>query len=158
MKKIEGELTATGFRFGIVAARFNSFMVESLIAGAQDVIVRHGGSEENITLVRVPGSYEIPLACQKLAAAGELDAIITVGAIIRGGTSHYELVCSEFSKGIAKVQLEYGIPVTFGVVTAENIEQAIERSGCKAGNKGAEAALAAIEMVNVLRQIGKKRT
>lgn len=150
---IEGKLSASGMRFGIVVGRFNSFMAEQLVSGAIDTIVRHGGSSDDITVVRVPGSLEIPLACQKLAATGAVDAIVTVGAIIRGATSHYDIVCSEYAKGVAQVMLSSGLPVTFGVITADNLEQAIERSGSKAGNKGAEAALAAIEMVAVQREI-----
>lgn len=155
VKKIEGQFDASGFRFAIVAGRFNSFMGENLISGAIDTIVRHGGSEDKITVVKVPGSFEIPLVCQSLAETKKYDAIIAVGVVIRGGTLHYELVCNEASKGIAQISLAHRIPVAFGIITADTIEQAIERSGSKAGNKGVEAAMAAIEMANVLREIGK---
>lgn len=154
-KVIEGQLTAKGFKFGIVAARFNNFVGEHLLSGAIDSIVRNGGSEDDITVVRVPGSFEIPITCKKMVTSAKFDAIITVGALIRGATSHYDLICNELTKGIAQVSLESGVPITFGVITADNIEQAVERSGSKAGNKGVDAALAAIEMVNVINQIGK---
>ncbi len=153
MNVIEGQLSAKGIKFGLVAARFNSFMVDSLVAGAVDTVVRHGGTEKDITLVKVPGSFEIPLVCKQMAKSGKVDAVIAVGAVIRGSTLHYELVSGELAKGLAQVTLETMVPVTFGVITAESIEQAIERSGSKAGNKGVEAALAAIEMVNVMRQL-----
>ena len=153
MKKIEGQLIANGMKFGLVCARFNSFMTEKLVAGALDTIVRHGGSEDLVTLAYVPGSFEIPIVCKQMAKSGKYDAIIAVGAVIRGSTYHYELVSNEMAKGLAQVSLETGVPVTFGVITAESIEQAIERSGSKAGNKGAEAAIAAIEMVNVLKSL-----
>lgn len=153
MKKIEGQLIANGMKFGLVCARFNSFMTEKLVAGALDTIVRHGGSEDLITLAYVPGSFEIPIVCKQMAKSGKYDAIIAVGAVIRGSTYHYELVSNEMAKGLAQVSLETEVPVTFGVITAESIEQAIERSGSKAGNKGAEAAMAAIEMVNVLKSL-----
>ena len=154
---IAGELSAAGIRFGIVAGRFNSFMTEHLVSGAVDTIVRHGGNSNQISIVYVPGSFEIPLACRKLAQSGTVDAIVTVGAVIRGSTSHYELVCGQLARGISEVSLEEGLPVTFGVVTADNIEQAIERSGSKAGNKGAEAAMAAIEMVNLFKEMKKEK-
>ena len=157
MRILEGQLNATGLKFGIVAGRFNSFMTDHLVAGAVDAIVRHGGKEDDITLVRVPGSFEIPLICKKLAQSGQVDAVVAVGAVIRGSTSHYELVSAEMAKGLAQVSLETKIPVTFGVITADSIEQAIERSGSKAGNKGAEAALAAIEMVKVLTAMEKAK-
>ena len=152
---IEGQLLATGLKFGLVAGRFNSFISERLVEGAIDTIVRHGGKKQDITLVRVPGSYEIPLICKALAESGKLDAIVAVGAVIRGATSHYEHVCNEMSKGIASVALSTSIPIGFGVITADTIEQAIERAGCKAGNKGVDAALAAIEMANLMKEIGK---
>lgn len=154
---IEGQLSAEGLRVGIVAARWNSFVGEHLIAGAVDAIKRHGGSDKDITIVRVPGSFEIPLTVQKLAETGGVDAVVALGAIIRGSTTHYELVCNESAKGVAKVALDLGVPVSFGIITTDTIEQAIERSGSKAGNKGAEAAMVAIEMVQVLRQIGSKK-
>ncbi|MGI6523698.1 MAG: 6,7-dimethyl-8-ribityllumazine synthase [Bdellovibrionota bacterium] len=153
MSVIEGQLSAKGIKFGLVAGRFNSFMTEKLIDGAMDAIVRHGGNKDNVTLVYVPGSFEIPLICKKMAKSGSVDAVIAVGAVIRGSTYHYELVANELAKGLAHASLDTGVPVTFGVITADSIEQAIERSGSKAGNKGAEAALAAIEMVNVIRAL-----
>lgn len=158
MKTIEGQLSAKGFRFAVVAARFNSFMTEPLLAGAVDTLRRMGCEQEAITVLRVPGSFEIPLACKQLAESGKVDGIVAVGAVIRGSTSHYELVCSELAKGLSQVSMNSGVPVGFGVITTENIEQAIERSGSKAGNKGAEAAAAVVEMVNIgqaIRQWGE---
>lgn len=152
-KVIEGQLNAAGLRLGLVAARFNNFICEHLISGAVDAIVRHGGSPKDITVVRVPGSLEIPLAVKKLAESGGLDAIVALGAIIRGSTTHYDLVCNETAKSLAKLQLDYTLPIGFGVLTADTIEQAIERAGSKAGNRGAEAAISAIEMVQVLREL-----
>jgi 6,7-dimethyl-8-ribityllumazine synthase len=142
-------------RLAIVAPRFNSFIVEHLVAGAIDAIARHGGSKNDIAVVHVPGSFELPLTCKKLAESGSYDAIIALGAIIRGATTHYDLVCSEAAKGIAQASLSTSVPVAFGVITTDTIEQAIERAGTKAGNKGADAALSAIEMVQVLKQIDK---
>ena len=151
---LEGKVVAPkGMRVGIVASRFNSFIVEKLLEGAVDGLVRHGVKEDHITACWVPGAFEIPLMAQKMAQSGKYDAVICVGAVIRGSTSHYDYVCNEVSKGIAAVGLQTGKPVLFGVVTTENIEQAIERSGSKAGNKGYDCALSAIEMVNVLKQI-----
>jgi len=150
IKTYEGHLTANGVKFGIVVSRFNSFVVESLLSGSIDTILRHGGSEENIEIVRVPGAVEIPLAAQRMARAKRYDAIIALGAVIRGGTPHFDFVASENSKGLAHVSLENDIPVAFGVLTVDTIEQAIERSGTKAGNKGHEATVSAIEMVNLL--------
>ena len=138
----------------IVAARFNEIIVNKLLGGAVDGLVRHGVEEENITAAWVPGAFEIPLIAKKMARSGKYDAIICLGAVIRGATSHYDYVCNEVSKGIASVSLESEIPVMFGVVTTENIEQAIERAGTKAGNKGYDCALGAIEMINLVRQIG----
>jgi 6,7-dimethyl-8-ribityllumazine synthase len=152
-REIEGQLKADGLKFGIVAARFNGFITESLVSGAMDCLIRHGASKDDITTVRVPGSFEIPLICKHLAESGSYDALIALGAVIRGGTSHYELVCRELSSGLAKVSLDSGIPVSFGVLTTENIEQAIERAGTKAGNKGVEAAMAAIETAQVIRAL-----
>ena len=140
-------------KIGIVAARFNEFIVSKLLSGAVDGLVRHGVEEDNITAAWVPGAFEIPLMAEKMAQSGKYDAIICVGAVIRGSTSHYDYVCNEVSKGIAQVGLKSGIPVLFGVVTTENIEQAIERAGTKAGNKGYDCALSAIEMVNLMRQM-----
>ncbi len=153
MNKIEGQLTGKGLRFGLIVSRFNSFITESLLNGATDVLLRHGVSSSDLQVIWVPGSYEIPLAAKKLAQTNTVDAIVALGAIIRGSTSHYELVCDALSKGISQVALETGIPVGFGVLTTNTIEQAIERAGTKAGNKGAESALAALEMANLLQQI-----
>ena len=147
MKVLEGKLVATKGKFAIVGARFNEFIVSKLISGAEDTLVRHGVDTDDITLVWVPGAFEIPLAAQKLAQSGKYDAVI------RGSTSHYDLVCNEAAKGIAQVNLQTGVPVTFGVITTENIEQAIERAGTKAGNKGADAAIAALELANLLPQL-----
>jgi 6,7-dimethyl-8-ribityllumazine synthase len=153
IKTIEGALTVQNARFCIVVARFNSFIVESLLEGAIDTLKRHGASESDITVVRVPGAFELPLALEKIASREEYDAIIGLGAVIRGGTPHFEYVASECVKGMAQVNLNHGVPVAFGVLTVDSIEQAIERAGTKAGNKGVEAALSAIEMVNLLRQL-----
>lgn len=154
MNIIEGNIRATGKKFALVVSRFNSFVVESLVDGALDALERHGEvSEQDITLVRVPGAYELPVVAKKLAEQKKYDAIIALGAVIRGGTPHFDFVAGECNKGLAQVSLEYGIPVAFGVITTDSIEQAIERSGTKAGNKGAEAAMGALEMVNVLDQI-----
>ena len=150
---VEGKVVAKeGMKVGIVAARFNEIIVNKLLGGAVDGLVRHGVEEDHITAAWVPGAFEIPLTAQKMAATKKYDAIICVGAVIRGETSHYDYVCNEVSKGIAQVGLASGIPVLFGVVTTENIEQAISRAGSKAGNKGYDCALSAIEMVNLLEQ------
>jgi len=154
IKTIEGNLRVHNARFCLVVSRFNSFVVESLLAGAVDTLKRHGAEDADLTLVRVPGAFEMPVAIERLAAKGGYDAIIAIGAVIRGGTPHFEYVAGECVKGIAHVSLKHGIPVAFGVLTVDSIEQAIERAGTKAGNKGAEAAMSAIEMVNLLRQIG----
>jgi 6,7-dimethyl-8-ribityllumazine synthase len=154
MNVIEGNVRATGKKFALVVSRFNSFVVESLVDGALDTLDRIGEvNEQDITLVRVPGAYELPIVAKKLAEQNKYDAIIALGAVIRGGTPHFEFVAGECNKGLAQVSLEYGIPVSFGVITTDSIEQAIERSGTKAGNKGAEAAMGALEMVNVIAQI-----
>ncbi|WJG08417.1 6,7-dimethyl-8-ribityllumazine synthase [Aliiglaciecola sp. LCG003] len=154
MNIIEGNVRATGKKFALVVSRFNSFVVESLVDGALDTLDRVGEvSDQDITLVRVPGAYELPIVAKKLAEQKKYDAIIALGAVIRGGTPHFEFVAGECNKGLAQVSLEYGIPVSFGVITTDSIEQAIERSGTKAGNKGAEAAMGALEMVNVIAQI-----
>ncbi|MBA1444479.1 MAG: 6,7-dimethyl-8-ribityllumazine synthase [Chromatiales bacterium] len=153
IKTIEGALTIENARFCVVAARFNSFVVESLVDGAIDTLKRHGASEDDITLVRLPGAFEMPVLLEKIAAKGEYDAIIALGAVIRGGTPHFEYVAGECVKGMSQVSLKHGVPIAFGVLTVDTIEQAIERAGTKAGNKGAEATLSAIEMVNLLRQI-----
>lgn len=153
VKVLEGKLIAEGLKFGIVAARFNEFITSKLVSGALDALARHGAAEEEIEVAWVPGAYEIPLVAQKMAASGKYDAVICLGAVIRGSTSHYDYVCNEVSKGVAQVGLKSGVPTIFGVVTTENIEQAIERAGTKAGNKGYDAAMAAIEMANLCRQI-----
>ena len=151
IKTFEGEMVVNNAKFGIVISRFNSFLVESLLSGAVDTILRHGGKEDDIEIIRVPGAVEIPLAAKRMAASKKYDAIIALGAVIRGGTPHFEFVANENSKGLAQVCMEYDLPVAFGVLTVDTIEQAIERSGTKAGNKGTEAALSAIEMVNLLK-------
>ena len=150
---IEGALRADNARFCLVVSRWNSFVVESLEKGAIDALRRHGASESDLTIVRVPGAFEMPVAIERLAAKGGYDAIIALGAVIRGGTPHFDYVAGECVKGMAQVSLKHGLPVAFGVLTVDSIEQAIERAGTKAGNKGAEAALSALEMVNLLRQI-----
>ena len=152
IKTYEGEMVVNNAKFGIVISRFNSFLVESLLSGALDTLLRHGCKEKDIEIVRVPGAVEIPLAAKRMAASKKYDAIIALGAVIRGGTPHFEFVANENSKGLAQVCMEYDLPVAFGALTVDTIEQAIERSGTKAGNKGTEAALSAIEMVNVLKQ------
>lgn len=150
IKLVEGKVVAKeGMKVGIIGARFNEIIVNKLVGGAVDGLVRHGVEEENITIAWVPGAFEIPLAAQKMAQSGKYDAVICCGAVIRGDTSHYDLVCNEAAKGIAQVQLATGIPVMFGIITTENIEQAIARAGSKAGNKGYDCALSAIEMVNL---------
>ena len=154
MKVIEGKLTANGIKIGILAARFNEFIVNKLVSGAEDALIRHGVNTDDIELAWVPGSFEIPIIAKKMATSGMYDAIICLGAVIRGSTSHYDLVCAEVSKGIANVGLETGVPTIFGIITTDNIEQAIERAGTKAGNKGFDAAVSAIEMVNLGKQIG----
>jgi len=153
IKILEGSVVAQNMKVGIVASRFNSFIVQKLLDGAVDGLVRHGVAEEEITAAWVPGAFELPMVAQQMARSGQYDAVICVGAVIRGSTSHYELVCSEVAKGIAQVGLQTGVPVLFGVITTENIEQAIERAGSKAGNKGYDCALSAIEMVNLKKQL-----
>lgn len=155
IKEFEGMLTVSGARFGVVVGRFNSFVVESLLDGALDTLKRHGAKEKDIEIVRVPGAFEIPLAAKRMAATKRFDAVIALGAVIRGGTPHFEYVAGECTKGLASVMMEFDIPVAFGVLTVDTIEQAIERAGTKAGNKGVEATLSAIEMVNVLNQFAK---
>jgi 6,7-dimethyl-8-ribityllumazine synthase len=147
---IEGKLDAKGFRFGIIVSRFNSFISDRLLEGALDTLNRHGADSDSIQIVKVPGAFEIPLTAKKMAASGKYDAVICLGAVIRGGTPHFEYVSSEVTKGIALVSLETGLPVSFGVLTTDSVEQAIERAGTKAGNKGVEATMSAIEMVNLL--------
>ena len=153
MKTLEGKLVAKGIRVGIVAARFNEFITSKLLSGAMDGLIRHDVQEEDIHVAWVPGAFEIPLIASKMAKSGKYDAVICLGAVIRGSTSHYDYVCNEVSKGIAAVGLDSGIPVLFGVLTTENIEQAIERAGTKAGNKGYDCALGALEMVDLIRQL-----
>lgn len=155
MKTFEGKLVADGIRIGIVCARFNEFIVSKLLSGCQDGLLRHGVRDEDIEVAWVPGAFEIPLIASKMARSGRYDAVIALGAVIRGSTSHYDYVCAEVSKGIASVSLQTGVPVMFGVLTTDTIEQAIERAGTKAGNKGADCAQGAIEMVNLARQLGQ---
>jgi len=153
MNKIEGHLVADeSFKIGIITARFNDFITSKLLSGAIDGLVRHGVSEENITSVWVPGAFELPFIAAKMAESGKYDAVICLGAVIRGTTTHYDYVCNEVAKGIAKIGLDSGVPTIFGVITTENIEQAIERAGSKVGNKGYEAAVTAIEMVSLTKQ------
>ena len=153
IKTYEGNLVIKNARFGIVVGRFNSFVVDSLLDGTLDTLRRHGAVDKNVEVVKVPGAFEIPLAAKRMAAAGKYDAIIALGAVIRGGTPHFEYVAGECTKGLAAVMMEYNVPVAFGVLTVDTIEQAIERAGTKAGNKGVEATLSAIEMVNLLGQM-----
>ena len=152
-KVIEGNLEARGFRFALVVSRFNDFVSQRLLEGALDALNRCGADDKNIKVYRVPGSFEIPSVARRLAKSGECDAVICLGAVIRGGTPHFEYVSSEVAKGIAAVSLEYGFPVAFGVITADTLEQAIDRAGAKSGNKGFEAAMAAIEMANLYKQL-----
>ena len=151
MKLLEGNVVGTGLKVGIVAARFNEFIVGKLVSGAQDALVRHGVSDEDIEIAWVPGAFEIPLIAQKMANSGKYDMVLCLGAVIRGSTSHYDLVCNECAKGVAQVSLSSGIPVLFGVVTTDSIEQAIERAGTKAGNKGYDVACSGIELANLIR-------
>jgi 6,7-dimethyl-8-ribityllumazine synthase len=153
VKKIEAELSARDLRIGIVAARFNDFIVDSLVRGAVDTLLRHGASEKDITLVRVPGAWEMPWAVKKMAAGKRYDAIIALGAVIRGATPHFDYVAGECVKGVAQAGLAADVPVAFGVLTTDTIEQALERAGTKAGNKGADAAMAAIEMARLLPRL-----
>jgi 6,7-dimethyl-8-ribityllumazine synthase len=151
-KFLEGNLSAEGLKFGIIVGRFNSFIAERLLEGALDALLRHGAKDQDIVVARVPGAFEIPLATQKMAQKGGLDAIICLGAVIRGSTPHFDYVASEVSKGIAHVSLETGVPVAFGVLTTDTIEQAVERAGTKAGNKGFDAAVTAIETANLFKE------
>ena len=155
MKTFEGKLVSKEIKVGIVVARFNEFITSKLLGGAMDGLLRHDVEEKNIHVAWVPGAFEIPLIASKLAKSGKYDAVICLGAVIRGSTSHYDYVCSEVCKGIAAISLESGVPVMFGVLTTENIEQAIERAGTKAGNKGYDCAIGAIEMVNLIQEIEK---
>jgi len=152
-KTMEGRISAEGYRFGLVVSRFNDFISSKLVEGAVDALKRHGATEEQLLLVKVPGAFEIPLAAKKLAESGKVDAVICLGAVIRGSTPHFEYVAAEVSKGIAVVALDTKVPVAFGVLTTDNLEQAIERAGTKSGNKGWDAALAAMEMVNLFKQL-----
>ncbi len=152
-RMVEGNLTAKGFAFGIVASRFNEFITARLLDGALDALRRHGADEDKITVARVPGSFEIPLVAKKMAASHQYDAVICLGTVIRGATPHFEYIAGEVAKGVAMVGLETGVPVVFGVLTTDSIEQAVERAGTKAGNKGFDAACSAIEMVNLLREL-----
>jgi len=153
MKKIEGQLNAKGLKFAVIVGRFNDLITDKLLGGAVDCIIRHGGSEDNITIIKVPGSFEIPLVAKKAAKSGKYDAVICLGAVIRGSTPHFEYVAAEVTKGIALVSLETEIPVAYGILTTDTIEQAVERAGTKMGNKGFETALTAIEMVNIIKGI-----
>lgn len=153
MKTLEGQLKADGLKVGIVVARFNEFITGKLLSGSIDCLTRHGADQKDITIAWVPGAFEIPLTAKKMAASKKYDAIICLGAVIRGATPHFDYVCAEVSKGIATVSLQYDMPVAFGVLTTENIEQAVERAGTKAGNKGVDAAMAVIEMADLLKNI-----
>jgi 6,7-dimethyl-8-ribityllumazine synthase len=154
IEQIEGRLTIGNTRIALLVSRFNSFVVESLLDGAVDTLKRHGAEDQDLQIIRVPGAWEMPLAAQKLAASKSYEAIIALGAVIRGGTPHFEYVAGECTKGLSSVSLQHDIPIAFGVLTVDTIEQAIERAGTKAGNKGAEAAISTIEMINLLREIG----
>ncbi|MCR5755370.1 MAG: 6,7-dimethyl-8-ribityllumazine synthase [Acetatifactor sp.] len=153
MRTFEGKLVAENMKVAVVAARFNEFITAKLLSGAMDGLIRHGVEEEDVHVAWVPGAFEIPLAAAKMAKSGKYDAVICLGAVIRGATSHYDYVCNEVSKGIANVSVECGVPIMFGVLTTDNIEQAVERAGTKAGNKGYDCAVGAIEMVNLLRAL-----
>jgi 6,7-dimethyl-8-ribityllumazine synthase len=150
---LEGQLSAEGFRFGIIVSRFNDFISSRLVDGAMDALMRHGATEEQVSIIKVPGAFEIPLTAKKLAESGRYDAVICLGAVIRGSTPHFDYVAAEVSKGIANVSLESRVPVTFGVLTTDNLEQAIERAGSKSGNKGYDGAMTAIEMVNLFKEL-----
>ncbi len=154
MAPLQGDLIATGLRVAIVVARFNAFITDRLLDGALQTLSQHGGNREQVTVVHVPGAFELPLAVQKLARSGRYDAIVALGAVIRGATPHFDFVAAAAAKGLAAIGLETGVPVGFGVLTTDNVEQAIERAGSKAGNKGEEATLTAIEMANLLKQLG----
>ena len=152
-KVIEGKIDASGLKFAIILSRFNEFITGKLLEGCLDSLLRHGASDQHISIVKVPGSFEIPLVAQKVAETKNFDAIICLGAIIRGQTPHFEYIASEVTKGIASIQLKYGVPISYGIITSENIEQAIERAGTKMGNKGWDAAISAIEMTNILKAL-----
>lgn len=153
MKVIEGVFSGEGLKIGIIASRFNEFITSKLVSGAEDCLKRHGVADDDMSVAWVPGAFEIPVIAKRMAKSGKYDAIICVGAVIRGATSHYDYVCSEVSKGIASVSLDTGIPVLFGILTTDTIEQAIERAGTKAGNKGTDCAMSALEMVNLIKNI-----
>ncbi len=153
MRIVEGKLNAKGMKVAIVVARFNEFISSKLLSGALDCLERHEAEPENLTVAWVPGAFEVPVTAKKLAASGRYDGIICLGAVIRGATPHFDYICAEAAKGIAQVSLEYGLPVAFGILTTENIQQAVERAGTKAGNKGADCALALMEMVDLFRQL-----
>ena len=153
MKVIEGVYSGEGLKIGIIASRFNEFITSKLVRGAEDCLKRHGVADDDMSVAWVPGAFEIPVIAKRMASSGKYDAVICVGAVIRGATSHYDYVCSEVSKGIAAVSLETGIPVLFGILTTDTIEQAIERAGTKAGNKGTDCAMSALEMVNLIKNI-----
>lgn len=154
-KVYEGKLIAKGFKFGIVVGRFNEFITNKLLGGALDALKRHGADDENVEVAWVPGAFEIPLVAQNMAKSGKYDVVICLGAVIRGGTPHFDYVCAEVSKGIAKVSMDTGLPTIFGIITADSIEQAIERAGTKAGNKGWDAAVTGIEMANLLKGLNE---
>lgn len=153
MKVIEGIYNGEGLKIGIIASRFNEFITSKLVSGAQDSLTRHGVADDDISVAWVPGAFEIPVIAKKMASSGKYDAVICLGAVIRGATSHYDYVCNEVSKGIAAVSLETGLPVLFGILTTDTIEQAIERAGTKAGNKGTDCAMSALEMINLMKNI-----
>ena len=153
IRTVEAKMDASGLKIALVATRFNDFMVDRLVAGAVDYLVRHGAARDNLVLVRIPGAFELPLVCKRLAATGKYHGIVALGAVIRGATSHFDLVAAEAAKGIAHVSLDSGIPVGFGLLAAENLEQAIERAGSKAGNYGVQAAAAMLETIRVLEQV-----
>lgn len=156
-KTIQGEYTAKGYRFGIVVSRFNEFITKQLISGALDALIRHGATDEQITIVKVPGAFEIPYAAAKMIAGDAFDAVICLGAVIRGDTPHFEYISAEVTKGIAKLALDSKIPIIYGIITTDNIEQAIERAGTKAGNKGWDAAMAVMEMLSLYKKIGEEK-
>ena len=153
IRTIEGKMNAEGLKFALVATRFNDFIVDRLIGGAVDFLLRHGCAEDDITIIRIPGAFELPIVCRKVALSGKYDAIVALGAVIRGSTPHFDFVANEASKGLAHVSLESGIPLGFGLLTTDNLEQAIERAGSKAGNKGVEATAAVLETVRVLKHL-----
>lgn len=153
MKTLEGKLTAKNMKIAIVVARFNEFITSKLLSGCIDCLIRHDAADEDLTVAWVPGAFEIPMAAKKLAESGKYDAVICLGAVIRGATPHFDYVCAEASKGIAQVSMQTGVPVAFGVLTTENIQQAVERAGTKAGNKGVDCAMTAMEMVNLFKEM-----